>query len=57
MNKMLAFIPANKLTRFIGSVYYEVTPTNLIILKKTVILLREMIAFSMKDTSTLVAYL
>lgn len=40
MNKMLAFINPNQLTKLIGSIYYEIVPHNLPILRKTLILMR-----------------
>ena len=54
---MLGFVPARKLTNFIGRVYYDIVPINYRLLKTTLILLREMLSFSLKDASTVREYL
>ncbi len=57
MNRMLSLINPNALTKFIGSIYYEIVPHNLLIVRKVLILMREMLSFSLKDSCILADFL
>jgi hypothetical protein len=48
MNKILSFFPPQLFVKFIGSTYYTIVPQNLPLLRKVLVLLREMLTFAIR---------